>query len=396
LYKNLDDLQAAYCDKTPDTSPEKISKSKSLLRDKTLKPYARPAEFWIPSEGIIITIPPKGEGTKPLSVVNYTGPKDGPFNILSYMTFPESILPIAPLYANIDFHYFVNQILRKMARQANREKVVNIYEGTAEDDTKTIQNAADGQWVKVANAKAINKIETGGTSDISYKWVQWLLTLWNQQEHNINLIGGTNPQSPTLGQDQMLYANATISIDDMVDRNHKFTKAIFNKMVHYLLTDPLVDIQTAKKTLVGIELPVQFTYGKIKPSEFAKYNIDVEPYSMQRVNPTIRLNRIMQIVSGVIIPLADLAMSQGVSINVPALIKIVGRDLDLTDSEVDTIFTTVTGARNDLGPFPIPAKITGDNSGMAAQGMGNRMANNSQQQARAGMRSSPRNTEGVL
>ncbi len=397
LYKNLDALVKAYQD-TPKESPEKISKGSSSLFEKTIRPYARPAEFWIPSEGIIVTIPPKGQGVKPLRIVEFTGPKDGPYDLLTYMNFPESVLPIAPIYANIDFHYFVNQMMRKMARQANREKIVNIYDGTAEDDAKAVQNAADGQWVKVANVKAFQEVKNGGTPDDAYKWVEWLMKLWNEQEHNINVVGGIAKQADTLGQEQMMYANATISVDDMIEAGHKFTKRIFGKMTHYLLTDPLVDIRTAKKTLVGEEIPVQFTYGKIKPSDFVKYNISVEPYSMQRVNPTIRLNRIMQIVSGIIVPLADLATAQGMDIDVSALIKLVGRDLDLTESEVDTIFRSRLKMPNtDLGPFAPPAKLNlGNSSGSAAQETGNRLTNLSGQQARAGLRSSPKNTPGVV
>lgn len=390
-FENYDKLVPAYSswDKL---SAKKISEDSRNFRLDTIKPYVKIGEVWIPGENILMTIPQTGQGSKPLRVQDYVGPVSGPYDTLCFNTFPESIIPIAPLFTNLDLHYLINIMARKMARQANREKKILAYQGTAADDAERITNATDGATARVDDINAMKEVEYGGTADASYTWIQWLVGKWSEQLGNANLIGGIQAQSPTLGQDQMLLANASASIDYMIDKVHGLIRNMFNKMAWYVFTDPLMDITVSKRVAGLAEIPVRIT-ADTREGDFWSYNFDVEPYSMQRMSPTSRRNSIMQLTTGIIVPLANMIQAQGGIIDVAKLVKSISRDTDLTDAEIDEFFKTVY-TNTDLGPYSPTKGVVGGIKGVGDQlgaSPASRAVNLSQQQARAGGQPSPPN-----
>ena len=388
MYSNYDKLSIAY-GKDIKNSAEGIAKG-NIKHFDSLKPYVRLGEVYIPSENVLLTIPDEGEGTQPIRTVDYTGPVGGPFDLLSFDTFPESIVPIAPLFVNLDLHYFINIMTRKMARQANREKKVLAYQGNASEDAERIANASDGDSVKVDDINAIKEIEYGGTADASYKWVEWLNARWSEQLGNANLIGGLKAEAGTLGQEQMMLANASAGIDDMIGQVHNLLKGIFETFAFHIFTDPFLDITVSKRKAGLYNIPVRLT-ADTREGDFWSYNWDVEPYSMQRMNPQMRMRRIMEIVQGIIIPTLPLAMQQGVQLNVPQLVKSISRDMDLTDSEIDEFYNVIAKAQSSLGPYQ-PSKGVSDASGASGA---SRELNSIQQGNKSGGKPSPPNTNNI-
>jgi len=388
LYDNYDKLNIAY-GKDIKNSAEEIAKG-NIKHFDSLKPYVKLGEVYIPSENVLITIPADGEGTEPIRTVDYTGPVGGPFDLLSFDIFPESIVPIAPLFVNLDLHYFINIMTRKMARQANREKKILAYQGNAAGDAKRVTDAVDGGSVRVDDVNAMKEIEYGGTADASYKWVEWLNAKWSEQLGNANLIGGLKADAGTLGQEQMMQANASASIDDMVGQVHTLLKGIFETFAFHIFTDPFLDITVSKRKAGLYNIPVHLT-ADTREGDFWSYNFDVEPYSMQRMNPQMRMRRIMEIVQGIIVPTLPLAMQQGVQLNIPALVKSISRDMDLTDSEIEEFYNVATKVQSSLGPYQ-PSKGVSDSMGASGA---SKDLNSIQQQNRAGGKPSPPNTNNV-
>lgn len=348
LYKNYDDLSID-ATKVDKNAAERIAKGEKVNKSEFFKPYVRLAEVYIPSEKILVTIPVDGQGKEPLRTTEYTGPVDGPYDVLSYHHFPESIIPIAPLFVNLDLHYMLNIMARKMARQANREKKVLVYQGNASDDAAAIVKAADGASVKVADINAMKEIEFGGTADASYNWVSWLKDNWSEQLGNANLVGGLDSQAKTLGQEQMLMNNASASISDMEGRVHGLLKRIFNTFAFHIFTDPFLDVTVSKRRPGLYDIPVHLT-ADTRQGDFWSYNFDVEPYSMQRMNPQTRMNKIMQLVTGLIVPTMEAAAQQGAVLNIPELVKVISKDMELTSAEIDQIYKTQPKP-TDFGPY---------------------------------------------
>jgi hypothetical protein len=390
LYENTEFLTESYqhWDKQ---SPKEITEGGRKCVINTLKPYVRLAEVWIPSENVIVTIPEEGRGTKPLRVVEYNGPAKGPYDVLSFSTFPESIIPIAPLYVNLDLHYYINIMARKMAREAEAAKTVFPYQGNAAGDVERIANAKHLSTVKVDDINAFTTLKLGEISESSYNWVGWLKNLWSEQLGNANLLGGLQSQSPTLGQEQMLMTNATASLDDMIQQVHNVTKSILHKMAFYIFTDPLLDV-TISKRISGIgEIPVRVT-ADTREGDFWDYNFSVEPYSMLRMNPNVRMQKLMQLATGLIIPTLEYAQAQGVNFDVAAFVKNIGKDLELSDGEIDDFYKTALENMN-LGPYqPLRGEVSGVGDRLGAS-MASNQENLNQQQNRAGGQPSPANTK---
>jgi hypothetical protein len=105
----------------------------------------------------------------------------------------------------------------------------------------------------------------------------------------------------------------------------------------------------------------------------------------------------MEIVTGVILPTADIAAMQGDMLQIRPLVKSLARDLDLTDAEIDEFYKNIVQpSSSNMGPYQLQQGIVTQKSPMATDQQGasdaNKMLNSVQQQNRAGMRSSPPQT----
>jgi len=397
IFQNYDKLSPTYGEYGQQAKrPERKAKRNILnFSIQEIRPYVEIYDVWIPAEDVIITIPSQGQGDKPLRIVEWQGPEDGPYDLLYYHIFPESIIPIPPIWAWLDLHHFINTLARKMARRSDREKTILAYTGTAEEDATTVKEAEDNEVVRVDDVNSLKEISFGGNTEDSYNFMQWLKMVWSEQSGNLDLISGVKTQANTLGQEQMLYSNATTTIDDMINQVHNFSKSIFRKFGWYAWTDPLMQVSVTKR-VAGIDLDVYFS-PESKEGDFIDYNIDIEPYSSQRTNPLQRMRRIMEIVTGVILPTADIAAMQGDMLQIRPLVKSLARDLDLTDAEIDEFYKNIVQPpSSNMGPYQLQQGIVTQKSPMATDQQGasdaNKMLNSVQQQNRAGMRSSPPQT----
>ena len=116
------------------------------------------------------------------------------------------------------------------------------------------------------------------------------------------------------------------------------------KLAHFLVTDP-VRVRNFQQDVEGI--PYELTYHSSKIEGILDdYDIDIEPYSLGRMNPEIRYQRIMQLLSQVVIPLAPLAMQQGSYPSVDAIVKELGEYLNV---DTDVWWRSATPDMTNLG-----------------------------------------------
>jgi len=396
LYKNYDKLSPKYTGYGEDGGKRPERTAKETLRNfeiNEIRPYVELYDLWIPSDNIVMTIPSEGQGNEPLRIIEWNGPEGGPYDFLSYHEFPESIVPIPPIYSRLDLHQYINTLARKMGRQADREKTILVYDGAADEDAKRAIQATDGESIRVDNIDRVKEIKFGGINEAAYPYMFWLKQMWSEQANNADLIGGIRPQAETLGQEQMLQANATIGIQDMIWQVHHFTASILRKMAWYIWSDPLIDITVSKRIGAGMNLDVVYNE-EAREGDFLDYEFDIEPYSMQRMNPAMRRQAIMELINGIVIPTAQLAAMQGDILQVAPLVKAVARDLDLTEAEVDEWYksssepiNTQMGPYQPLQGFAVPK--SGQPSDQRGATMASKSANMRQQQTRAGGKSSP-------
>lgn len=334
LYKHYDRLSIEASEGMRDESPERISKNNrnkgnNAIND--IKPMVWMIDLWIPDEGIVVTIPPKGQGNKIMRTVEYDGPENGPYDILAYKYFPQTTIPIPPIYSWVGLNNIINRLVNKMKVQAEREKKILLYEVGANDDADLIRKEPDGGTVGVRNTDGVKEVEYGGVSDTNMPFVAYLEQQYSIQGGNLYTLGGRESQAETLGQEQMLQANASKHLQDMVLQVHHFTRTIIRKLAWYLWSDPYIQVPVVKE-LGGFKLKVSYT-PEVKEGDFFDYGFDIEPYSMTMMSPDMRYQRLMQLIGQVILPTAPIAAAQGSQLNVAELVKEAARFLDVRNLE---------------------------------------------------------------
>lgn len=351
-------------------------------------------DIWLPKENIMITLPMEGQGDRIMRTVEWEGPEDGPYDTLFYKNFPDSIIPIPPVYVWLDINKTVNIMVKKMVENCEREKSLGIYQLEDDDSAERIKDAIHGDLLGLANPDTIKEITIGGFNPQSKEFLEYLEHQFAISYSNLYGIGGKASQAGTLGQEQMLQYNATRALDDMVDQFQNFTRSIIRKLAWYLWTDPLIKIPMVRR-VENIDLSVTYSEEE-REGDFLDYSFDIDPYSLARINPELKQQKLMQLVQGLIIPLAPLAAQQGETINVGKITKDAGKFLNMPEIEEWWESAVPQEGVNPYGPEQgtVGSASTGQAGGKAEGELTSRLSNlNQQQSSSRGGKPSPSNKE---
>jgi len=185
--------------------------------------------------------------------------------------------------------------------------------------------------VKVNDVDRIREITFGGADERGYEHLALLRQYFSEIAGNTDILGGLAAESPTLGQDQMLWTNASIRVDDMRQQVHAFTRRIVEKLAWYLWTDPLIDLPLVKRT-GGVQREVTFS-AETREGDFLDYNFDIEPYSLRPDSPSAQYRRLMAWLTNVVLPTAPLGADGGARLDVPHLVELAARKLDIDQAD---------------------------------------------------------------
>jgi hypothetical protein len=377
--KHADHISGSY-EINRSTSPDQITKPERLNQ---IRQYVKLTDHWIPDENIIITTLTEGDYKKILRTVNHDGIDTGPYDFLGYKWFPKHPIPIPPAWNWLEMDVLTNQVVNKMKLQAGRQKTIVAYESSAADDMGNIVNAKDGKTVRVDHVDGIKNIEMGGVNRDLYDWIQYLDGQFSTQGGNLYTIGGSSSQAETLGQEQMLFGNATKGLDDMTNTVYNFVRSIVQKHGYYMWTNPMQST-TVIKNIEGIgEVQDEFN-AQGKSGDLTQYSMNIIPYSMQRMSPTAEYQRMLSFLSQWVLPTAQIAAQQGSQLNVTGTTKYLARKFNIEN--IDEIYISGEPQNADLNAYqPLVGtkgkKSPGQQDGRTgAQGAASRDANLAQQQ----------------
>lgn len=293
-----------------------------------LHDYSRFIDLWLPTEKVIITILPPDKGfTKILKTTDYDGPESGPYDCLGYKQFRGSTIPIPPIFSLMELDAAINTLFSKARNQAERLKKIGVYEGGGEEDAKTAKDAKDGDMIGLTNAAAVHDLTLGGVVPEIYQFLGFSLGQFSEQGGNLTVAGGRQAMAGTLGQEEMLMSNASKTLDMMSQKVHYFASSIAEKLAFEMWQNPTIQIATIKK-VAGIALAS--TYNQLEQEgDFTDYYLDVELFSMQRLSPEMRYQRIMQLLSQWILPTAQMAAAQGQLLNIKEITEDLANYMDV-------------------------------------------------------------------
>jgi hypothetical protein len=334
-----------------DTSVTEIVKQNVRGTDyHTLRSWTRLMDVYLADEGVVITLLADGDYHKILRTTEYDGPEDGPYDFLGYKFAPKQSMPIPPAWGWIDMDTAMNVLINKMRQQAEREKNILAFQPEAQEDAEAMQQALDGGSCKVDDINAVKTFQMGGTNPENYNWVTYIEGQFSIQGGNLYQLGGRGSQAETLGQEQMMMTNASRIVDDMHNQVYDFTQSIFRKLAWYIWNDPMIEVPTVKRIEGAGDIEV--IYDKYaQEGDFYDFNFKIQPYSMQRFNPSVQGQKLMQFLSAWVLPVMGIAQQQGVQLNIDAATTKIAEYLQLDIDDIWNSAVPKDGGQVGMGPY---------------------------------------------
>ncbi len=346
---NADEQQTG---KQKEVQSDSISKGQDLFREEYEKSVDL-IDLWLPREQKIITIVANDEKLPPLTQVEWTGPRHGPYHILTFEPVPGNLIPLSPVSLWRDLHDVTNRLMNKAVRQAEDQKTVLGVAGHAKEDGQRTVDAVDGQAILMETPDGLKEFKFNGADPQTLAMVVWAKDMFSYMAGNLDAIGGLSSQSDTLGQDQLLRQSASQRVQDMQQRMARFTRNVISDVAWYIWNDPLVSVPVqipVGKT--GLAVDDVFDVTKKRGDYFA-FNFDVEPYSMQQRTPSERLASIMQFSQQVLFPLLPLIAQQGTVVDFEKFFKLFSEYMNLPEL-ADILVYTNGEQHQQPGPQPPP------------------------------------------
>lgn len=369
-------------------SPEEIAKYNFDRAKLGLRDYTTFIDFYLYDENIIVTIMPEGKRAKILRTVDWTGPEGGPYDYLGYRYLSESPIPLPPAWSWNDLDLTMNVVFDKTREQAENQKKFLAYESAAEGDAKRVVNTPNMGSVRVDNIQSMKEIEFGGISPQNLEWMAIAESEFTKQGGNPDVVGGRGAQAPTLGQEQMIFNNATRIIRNYSTRFDSFTTSLAKKLAWDFWHNPLSYVPVLRDISGFGQLPAVFSDAR-KVGDFNDFVYKMIPYSMQRESPEIKYQKMMQFMTQWVLPTMQLAAAQGNQLDVATATRILSEYAGFENfnqwyktavpHELETVpYTMQTTSR----PQP-KARKAGQTSDAFGTTLGNQNANMNQQQTRA-------------
>jgi hypothetical protein len=331
LYRNLDKIDVAgYGNilrsgdrQASDLSADRSSKDASRYRDRYVF-----WEIWLPYERKIVTMDESLEYV--LKEQDWTGPDDGPYIILRFGKVPGNISPLAPAAVWADMHMFIQRVWRKICNQADRQKTITAYAGGTEEDAKRVRDSSDGEIIHVQDIRNVQEVRYGGPDAQMLALATGLDPVFSRIAGNLDVAGGLSPMGETATQDAILNQNSGARFEKMSDSVANFIGQIMRHLAWWMWTDPYIKLPLVKRIGKTVELDVTFDERK-KAGDFMDYTIRVSPYSMTRKTPQQTIQALTQTLQMLFQPYAELAMQQGVELDMRELFRYVARCLDIPE-----------------------------------------------------------------
>jgi hypothetical protein len=309
-------------------------------------------DIFLPREQLLITLPDDRHNQSgpvyPLRVVDWQGPKHGPYHLLSLLDVPENVMPTSPGMQLQNMHELANSLLRKLRDQARRQKNVTAVASSADGDAKVYRDAADGDLIRVADMQNINEVRAGGIDAQNHGFAVWLMQQFDQHAGNLQLLGGLSPSAGTLGQEELLMQQNSARMQKQKGKMHKLVRAVAKDIAWYRWHDQFFD-PPVTKTLPGMEYIK--AKGSFHPLDrlggFIDYNLEIEPHSLEYMPPAKKLAVLQQVLGQTILPMMPIMMEQGLMLNMEHIIKLISRYANLPELVDSIIF-----AKGETEPRP--------------------------------------------
>ncbi len=258
-------------------------------------------ELYFPRQRVYMILP--CEGGDPLVVRRWTGHRDGPYRFLRMGRMPDNLMGVAPGVSWLDQHNWINNIWNKLQDQAERQKTLLTYrDQTGQEEAERVAAAKDSMCAYMADPNRTNIFTIPGIDQPTFGFALNVMERWSHDAGNIELMGGLGAQSDTLGQDQLLQANASSRMNYLKTKVFRFISQIFESIAYEIWTDPNLHMKvTYDDPFTGSQIPMEFTQADFNGA-LEDFEFSVEPYSGTFMSPDEKINFLFTINERIIQP----------------------------------------------------------------------------------------------
>lgn len=319
-----------------ETDSNQLSTGNSATIDQ-FRDTIRLRQVFLPGYNLILLMA-KDIEDKPLQIIEWKGPEQGPYHFLGHGMVPGNLIPPAPVPYWYDLHDITNRLYNKAARQAERQKTLVGVPGHAKDDGQRVLEHSDGDMIYLENPGDIKEFSTGGVDQRNLAMVIWGKQMQDFLAGNISSLGGLAAQTKTVGQDKLLVENASGRPKRMAEEMITFTGEILRDCAWWMWHDPLSEFHLIKQ-VDGADYGIPVTWSpESRMGDFFDYNIKVNPYSMTSRSPSERGSALMQYVQEMLIPTIPMRQQQGQSVDWEAIDKAMAKYLHLPELKSFSIY----------------------------------------------------------
>lgn len=309
-------------------------------------------DLWFPFHGKICTLLDNGS-VDPIHEEVYRGPVHGPYRGLAFLEVSGNLIPISPVALTEDLADTINVVSNKVSDQAFNQKTLVLAQLAATKDAEAVKNAKDGEIVPVQHTNGITTARFGGPDQANIGFALQWRNMFMEMAGNLQTLGGLSSQADTLGQERLLSLSANKLVSGMQEKMIEFTSDVMKdiSLLHWMdrQQEEIVTRQIGKSTITD-------TFGKMNPmtgmtdhlGDWDDYQIEVEPYSMNKKSPAERMAAVDQFMQTTLLPAAPLMAQQGIQINWSAYVDLKRRYGDMTELDELLIRTDPAGAQQEV------------------------------------------------
>lgn len=321
-----------------DSFPGKFKDERAMPRNRTdpMRDRVTLYELYFPEYKQIGTLACYGDGQKAWirKLADYHGPAEGPFQIFGGYVVPDQAYPLPPIAAFAEQVQELNSHATAAAKEAASAKKIVLVDANHPDMQRAIQQGENGGVIPIRGLNATNALplELGGASKERLEYMQLLLTRCDRVAGQSDAIRG-KPANVTATEATIVDASADARSDYMHKKYREGVKRALSNVGWYLFHDPSVVMPvsmndpTTQQPFEGLFL------GGIQPGQedmnWSDIFLDIEPYSMKRVDPAVEQQR-AQMMIALVTQLAPMIV-QFPFINWPNLLDMIGEANNLPD-----------------------------------------------------------------
>lgn len=335
-----------------------------------LEPMVTLWDVYCPQEKMFYVLA-DDESLAPLYAGKWNGAPGGPFSLLIFSQAPDNFTPLS-LLANLEvLHDGINSTLRKMLRQAARQKEAMGY-AASEGDAIRHKEVNDGGMFRLTSPESLLPVKWGGVDPRLAQFNATLQALGNQEGGNLALIAGIAPQAATAKQDEMLHERNGIMQNHRVQNVASFTGECFEALAWMMWNDVNLEVR-GQREIPGLDIQVDATWHPdVRAGDIEDYEFEFTPFNQNFIAPADKMAMVNGLLTNFYLPMLPALNQVGLTLDLsgmPEFHATMGNAPELRQFIVP--MTTAPGGGQNMGgggqespvgqPLPVSQRVGNPN-----------------------------------